>query len=259
VESHSNHHPTAQQPKQKMQVGAPVVEVAEQIKWWDVLDALATTAYQRNADFADELQRARECRHPDAQWLASLFPAGVSIDAGRMRQVMLERGNDPRRLRSARDGDAGDAGRNDALLRVAEMGYAPAQALVNFPTAADALLWAQRAAAQGHRDGLFELGRHLFHGLTCEKDRAKGIALVKAAAELELNEAQYFYGEEAFGKYDWERYLWLGRAVLRRFNEPFLLYKVRAHPESCRSGVSGVTAPKKSTDSDSTQAKNPGF
>jgi hypothetical protein len=45
--------------------GGRVVDLAEQMKWWDALDA-----------FADELgvekglQMARECRHSDAQWLA---------------------------------------------------------------------------------------------------------------------------------------------------------------------------------------------
>jgi hypothetical protein len=52
----------------------------------------------RNSWLEPVIQMVRECRHPDAQWLASLFPAGVEVTSKRMREVMLEQGDDPRAL-----------------------------------------------------------------------------------------------------------------------------------------------------------------
>jgi hypothetical protein len=68
-------------------------DLAEQIKWWDARDILP----QRRV-VEDALQLARECRHPDAQWLASLFPAGVAVSPRDMMDTMLEQGDDPRAL-----------------------------------------------------------------------------------------------------------------------------------------------------------------
>jgi hypothetical protein len=58
--------------------GALAVDRADQIKWWDVLDKLGSP--KLSAGGADEaLQTARALQHPDAQWLASLFPAGIAV------------------------------------------------------------------------------------------------------------------------------------------------------------------------------------
>jgi hypothetical protein len=46
---------------------APVVQLADQIKWWDVQDDLVGVYGFPN--LASVLQMARECRHPDAQYL----------------------------------------------------------------------------------------------------------------------------------------------------------------------------------------------
>jgi hypothetical protein len=47
------------------------VPLEEWIKWWDVLDALPDAK-----GLTVGLRMARYCRHPDAQWLASLFTPG---------------------------------------------------------------------------------------------------------------------------------------------------------------------------------------
>jgi hypothetical protein len=39
---------------------------------------------------------ARECRHPDARWLVSLFPAHeVAVSSARMAEVMRAQGEHP--------------------------------------------------------------------------------------------------------------------------------------------------------------------
>jgi hypothetical protein len=49
-----------------MNEGAP-----ELIKWWDALECVAVHLVRKDVERC--LSLARECRHPDAQWLASLF------------------------------------------------------------------------------------------------------------------------------------------------------------------------------------------
>jgi hypothetical protein len=74
-----------------------MVDRAEQIKWWDCIDALAALTDDTEA----WLQSVRECRHPDAQWLAGLFPARGGVSCVRMREVLLEQGEDPRAMHAA--------------------------------------------------------------------------------------------------------------------------------------------------------------
>jgi hypothetical protein len=113
-------------------------DCAEQIKWWNALDAL-----QRNRD-VEALEMARGCRHPDAVWLASLFPVGKGVTQQRMLGVMQELGEDPRALFVAwkilagdveaailprpgrRRGEVQPVHNRPQLRHVAEMGYAPA-------------------------------------------------------------------------------------------------------------------------------------
>jgi hypothetical protein len=79
-----------------MNAGAVVVDRAELIKWYDALDLLSGTRCPR--DVAKGLQMARECQHPDAQWLASLVPSGARVTQQRMGKLMMEQGDDPRAL-----------------------------------------------------------------------------------------------------------------------------------------------------------------
>jgi hypothetical protein len=76
--------------------GGPVVDRGELIKWADALDAFAwkfgVVTVQQG------LERARKCRHPDAQWLAALFPGDTLVTPQRMLEVMLQQDDDPRAL-----------------------------------------------------------------------------------------------------------------------------------------------------------------
>ncbi len=53
----------------------PVVAKADQVAWWVALDVICDLHLR---DFERGLELARKCRHPEAQWLCSLFPPGVT-------------------------------------------------------------------------------------------------------------------------------------------------------------------------------------
>jgi tetratricopeptide (TPR) repeat protein len=192
------------------------VDKAELIKLYDALDELAGNSGP--IDVVKGLQMARECQHPDAVRLASLFPAGATVTQQRVVDVLLEQGDDPRAMWLA----WGVAGRDDEglLRRAAERGYARAQADLGDHTEDDdeALRLLEMAAAQNDRDALYALG---YRGMRDEgTDRAKAIELFGRAAELNDGLAQKKYGELAFESDDWERYYWWGRAALQGFYAP---------------------------------------
>jgi hypothetical protein len=191
--------------------GLACVDRAELIKWCDALDALG------DDDVDKGLQMARECQHPDARWLASLFPPTAHVAPAHVAVVMLQQGDDPRALYVAWKTDFE---RSDAmLLRAAEMGYAPAQAewAERVTGEVQGLFWLRKAAAhaQGNRRGLFLLGWHLYG--EGANDRVEAMRLLKESSELEYSVAQYTYGQLAFGMRHWERYYWWGRSVSRGY------------------------------------------
>jgi hypothetical protein len=91
----------------RMNSSGAAIDKAEWIKWWDVLSDVVDFGEpmeDEDEDFIPEpdvmkaLDRARECQHPDAQWLVSLFPTGVHVTPERER------------------GDAGARGRSSCAL-----------------------------------------------------------------------------------------------------------------------------------------------
>jgi hypothetical protein len=189
----------------KMNAGAAVVGTAELIKWQDALDDLVLVQLEQG------LQKARECLHPDAQWLASLFPPGAEATQERMREVMLEHQDDPRAVWLAWAFDDDDEG---LLRRAAVWGYAPAQtdlAMLIDDDDAERVPLLEKAAAQNDRNALFELGCWWEQ---VENGKEKAIELYRKAAELNHREAQFEYGLSAFGGADWERFHWWSRAAV---------------------------------------------
>jgi hypothetical protein len=90
-----------------------------------------------HAYIAKGLQMARDCHHPDAQWLASLFPSGVVLTQELLDEAMRKQGEDQRakfflfKARGFRD--------IASLQCAAHEGYAPAQAhLVGYTEDAEA-------------------------------------------------------------------------------------------------------------------------
>jgi hypothetical protein len=200
-------------------------DAAELIKWWDALDLIAGSRVDEDVERG--LQMARSCDHPDARWLSSLFPAGVAVTKEGVERVMLEQGEDPRAMHIA--WTLGRRIDSTLLQRAAERGYAPSQAMYSLRCSlrspVESFELAQKASAQGDRRGLCQLGCCLFRGAGCEADRERAIDLFKRAAALDLPLAQYIYSESAFGRADWEKYFWWGRAASRGY----------AHLSFCRA------------------------
>ncbi len=177
------------------------------MRWSDALDSFLETR------FDEGLRLARDSRHPDAQWLCSTVPAGDVTGEG-LKRAMVAQGEDPRALfmlYCLRDGQ-------QHLRRAAELGYAPAQAKLAAKYRTDAevdrVSWAEKAAAQQDRNGLFRLGCNLW-AMEPQQERTRALALFREAAELEHAEAQYWVGMEDFGRHDWQRYRLVGRAAAR--------------------------------------------
>jgi tetratricopeptide (TPR) repeat protein len=190
----------------KMKRGAVDGDKAELIKWFDVLDKLTDW---RPLDIDSVLQMARECQHPDAQWLAALFPAGTHVTPEGMREVMLQQGDDPRALYFASRLVRRDVG---LLRRATEGGFARAQADLAALTenTAEKLRLLEKASEQNDREGLFQLGELVYR---VDKDVDRAIELYWRAAELDQHDAQFEYGDMAFGERDWERFHWWSKAA----------------------------------------------
>jgi hypothetical protein len=207
--------------------GGVFEDKAEQIRWWDALDALAER-WRGPLDQAAWLHGIRTCRHPDAQWLASLFPPGVDVSRKRMEEVMLEQMKHDSRAGffAWLFGESVEvASSYESLVRSAERGYAPAQgrlALLVGEDDAESLKWSMRGAGQNDRNAICRLGVALHNGWGCAVDAAKGEELIRLSAEWEHAGGEYVLGLVAYGEHDWERYMWWLRAAERGINErPF--------------------------------------
>jgi TPR repeat protein len=152
---------------------AVLVNKAEEIKWWN---ALAVLLFEGFCDMERGLELARHSLHPDAQWLAALFPAGVAVSRDSMCQVMVRQGDDPRALLFA--SRFGSPPSKEWLLRAAEMGYAPAQMFAALLSVGDfdaRFQWAAKSSAQGYREAVGLLGCYLVAGWGFERDEKRGI------------------------------------------------------------------------------------
>jgi hypothetical protein len=184
-------------------------DVPELVKWWDVVDLI---------DLQPEgaLRLARQCKHPDAVWLASLFAddGGEPLSKERVLRVLREQGEDCRArfLEWECDPDR----ETGMLRRAAATGYAPALAALSRVTLGEeAVAFAEEAASKGHRGGKRRLAELLWTGYGCKKDLPRALSLLKEAAELGDAVGQQQYGERGFGVGDWERFLWFGRASIK--------------------------------------------
>ncbi len=105
---------------------------AELIKWWDALDMVSNRMYltpEMEPELDKGLAMARQCRHPDAQYLCSLFPPSRSVTFNRFLAVLKAQGEDARTLylrwMMLRDTTGEDV---SVLRRAADKGYGPALA-----------------------------------------------------------------------------------------------------------------------------------
>jgi hypothetical protein len=196
-----------------------VSDRAELIRWADAHEGLAMA--WSDEDVERGLTRVRACRtHPDALWLASLFPAGAAVTLAGMLETMVKLTDDRRALFFA---TVFDKTNFDVapMARAAKLGYAPAQARMSAIACGrddfeEAFRLAEDAALQGDRRGLYLLGLCYLRGQGCEVSKAKAIEFFRKSAELECAAGQYWYGKTAFKSTDWKRYHWTGRAAAQR-------------------------------------------
>jgi hypothetical protein len=167
----------------------------------------------------------------------AVVPRGVATGA-EVREMMLAQGDDPRALFFSWccEGRPSDSvmQRDGPLMRAAEMGYAPAQVALGDMLRGEGMDdegrgWLEKAVAQGFRRGLSLLGqvlRSTFGGTAVRDCR---LELLKSAAELGDVEAMFWHGVNRFSQLQWERYHWVGKAMLRlpekfHFNDEVVVF-----------------------------------
>ncbi len=198
----------------KIDFGVPLVEL---FKWLDVRDTFLGDNL-RKQDITAALALARDCKHPDAVWLASLFEGkDVSTKEG-VRNVCLFHSNDARALCFAW-WFTGFFDRDLPLLRcAAESGNAFACSTscseVLEENKEEAFRLAHLSAAQHERDGFSRLGYCFHQGFGCEKDLNMARENYLIAAELGDAVVAERYGD-MLDESDPARWIWLGRAALR--------------------------------------------
>ena len=171
------------------------------------------------------LALARDCKHPDAEWLTSIFQGkDISTEEG-ARKVFLNCDNDARALCFAwmlSDGNEDDL---SLLRRAAEMGNAFACSRlcwkVRFANKEEAFHLAHLATAHHERDGFYWLGFCFLAGIGCEKDLNSAEENYLIAAELGLVDAAETYGC-LLGESDPACWLWWSRTALRGWPNSFL-------------------------------------
>ncbi len=178
----------------KIDFGVPLVEL---FKWLDVRDTFLGTN-EKEEDIAAALALARDCKHPDAVWLTSIFEGKNVSTKEDAREVLLLHKNDARALcfswYLSDDPEDGLA----LLRRSAEMGNAFACSRLCFrvlySNKEEAFRLAQLAANQHERDGFYLLGRCFRDGFGCEKDLNLAKQNLLIAAELGHVWAACYYG-----------------------------------------------------------------
>ncbi len=208
----------------KIDFGVPLVEV---FKWLDVRDTLLGFNL-KNEDFTAALALARDCKHPDAEWLTSISKEKDVSTKRDAKEVFPSFQNDALALCFA--WYLADDRWNDVSLlrRSSEMGNAFACSALCGEVFFDvnnnvdeARRLAQFSASQRERDGSYWLGRCFRDGVGCEKDLNLAKENFLIAAELGDVFAAESYGN-LLDESDLVRWLWLGRAALRGLPGSFL-------------------------------------
>ena len=208
----------------KIDFGVPLVEL---FKWVDVRDTLFGQNL-RKQDITAAFALARDCKHPDAQWLTSIFEGKDVSTEEEARKVLLCCENDARALCFAwcLSNDRLDRRSDLALLRrAAEMGNAFACSvlcdIVSGIKKEETFRLARLAAAQHECIGFFLLGLCFLDSIGCEKDLNLAKQNLLIAAELGNVWAAESYGR-LLDVSDPDCWLWWSRAALRGSANSFL-------------------------------------
>ncbi len=199
------------------------VPVAEVIKWLDVRDTFLGDNY-RNQDIRKALILARDCKHPDAVWLTSIFEGEDVSTYEEAREVLL-RQNDPRALYFAwwllPDDTA--VANVTPLQQAAEIGYGFAcSTLFGHVSHFEAFSLAERAVAGYERDGFYCKGDCFYYGDGCEKNLELAKENYLVAAELGHGPAAGQYGFVLEDESNNDGWVWLIRAALHGSPGSFL-------------------------------------
>ncbi len=204
----------------KIDFGVPLVEL---FKWLDVRDTLLGDNFKKQ-DITAALALARDCKHPDAEWLTSIFEGKDVSTEEDAREVFLLNQNDALALCFAwwlTDNRKLDL---TLLRRAYEMGNAFACSRLCFEVwrenKEEAFRLAQFAAAQHERDGFYFLGFCFREGMGCEKDLNLAKQNLLIAAELGHIWAANSFGC-LLGDSDPACWLWVGRAALHGLSFSF--------------------------------------
>ena len=203
------------------------IDFVELFKWLDVRDTFLGEN-NKEQDITAALALARDCRHPDAEWLSSIFEGKDVLTKGDVREVFLLYQDDACALCFAwyqTDNCEDDL---TLLRRCSEMGNA-----FGCSTLCWQFVWgenededevfrfAQLASNQHERDGFYLLGRCFRDGIGCEQDLTFAKENFLIAAELGDVNAAWLYGN-MLNESDLARWLWLGKAALRGSPDSFL-------------------------------------
>jgi TPR repeat protein len=197
------------------------IPLATLLEWYKIRDTFFGNNYvSQNIPSAIEL--AASCQHPDARWLTEACAGkGVTTkeDAERVFSALGQ--NDARALCFVWLCGGSDL---TPLRRSAELGFAFAQALMADRTRGDEKFkFAQLAAAQGERDGLFWLGSCFCHGEGCEEDLDMAKENFLLASELGDVWGMVELGD-LLDESDPQQWRWWGRAAALGSSSSFLSY-----------------------------------
>ena len=203
----------------KIDFGVPLVDL---FKWLDIRD-IFLGQNTRKQDITAALALARDCKHPDAEWLTSIFEGKDVSTKEEAKEVFL----------LSQDGDAralcfawwlsDDFWYNLTLLcRAAELGnvFACSTFCRRVRKDEEAFRLAQFAAARHERDGFYSLGRFSY-GIGGEENLTLAKENYLIAAELGFVDAAVDYGL-LLGESDPAHWLWSSRAALRGVSDYFL-------------------------------------
>lgn len=157
------------------------------------------------------LEKASECRHPDAEWLTWLYPAGqppVTVDEFLSLLEPHCRAEDARAMYFT--ALLGNVDNYELLIqRAAAKGYGLAEWCLatgkTYSYSGTVLYWTQMAASHGCRDALYHLGQKYANAFGVERDSAAAADCFRRASDLGHHLAQVWFAEWAFSLWDPER------------------------------------------------------
>jgi hypothetical protein len=198
------------------------IPLATLLEWYKIRDLFFGNDFvSQNVPLALELASA--CKHPDARWLTEVCAGKDVTTKEDVKRVFSALGqNDARALCFA--WVLGDRNMIAPLRCSAELGFGFVQAvLARLTRGEERFKFAQLAAAQGERDGLFWLGWCCRDGEGCEKNLEKAKENFLLASELGDVSSMLELGLLLAGS-DPQRWRWWGRAAALGNSWNFLCY-----------------------------------